>query len=190
LGNGENPGILSHTALGAWALGVWICIVVIGLYAAHGSMPHNSLRLPEESVIRMALLLPEGWKFFTRDPEEPRLRPYSLQNGVWLDASRGPAAVPKYALGLNRLVRTQGVETALLLSAVPDSAWTSCTQDPALCLLQVPATATIRNPSPLPSLCGAIAFAKQKPVPWAWSNRTPQVVMPSQVLRLEVQCGI
>jgi antimicrobial peptide system SdpA family protein len=153
-------------------------------------MPHNSLRLPGESTARVALLLPEGWKFFTRDPEEPRLRPYTLKYGSWLDASRGPSAAPKYAFGLNRLVRTQGVEMALLLSTVPDSAWTPCTRDPVRCLPQVGSTATIRNPSPLPSLCGTIAFAKQKPVPWAWSNRSPPVVMPSRVLRLEVQCDM
>jgi antimicrobial peptide system SdpA family protein len=160
------------------------------LYVALGALPFNPIRPPLLESIRTQLWMPEGWGFFTRNPREDRILLYAFQNETWQSAALSPLGQPRYAMGLDRAPRAQGVEMALLL-AVPalQKSWTSCRVDPVRCLSQQSTSKkTIKNRSPNPSLCGLIGFVTQAPIPWAWVNSPKPVVMPSNTARVEVVC--
>ena len=59
---------------GVVALGLFLGSALLVTYALHGSMPTNPVNLPMEERIHTSLWAPEGWKFFTRDPQEERAR--------------------------------------------------------------------------------------------------------------------
>src|SRR5262245_22657039 len=172
---------------GAAFLGVMAAFGAAATYAAHGSMPANPLVLPGERALEMRIWAPEGWKFFTRPPQEEEPAVFMRgASGAWTDAALGPNGEPRNAFGMDRRGRAQGVEIGLLLIEIPKSAWVECDVAPSACIDRGPPV-VLKNVSPVPSLCGHVALAMQKPVPWAWS-RSGRAIMPSRVARLEVQC--
>lgn len=174
--------------LGVFAVGIAGLWAVLALYVVHAALPYNPLRLPYAHALRTQVWAPEGWAFFTRNPREPRPFLYRLDGATWASASLGPHARASNAFGMNRRARAQGVELGLLLEGVPSRSWKRCEEAPLGCLDAAPAAARVANRSPRPSLCGTIGVVRQAPVPWAWARAPKPVVMPSNVIRLEVSC--
>jgi antimicrobial peptide system SdpA family protein len=175
--------------LGLLVLALGAFWAVLFTYAVHGSMPFNPLRLPFENKLQTMRWIPEGWKFFTRDPREEDLLYFVVgTSGVWVSAHRGPHSRPSNALGLNRVSRAQSVEAGLLYSKIPKTLWAQCNGHPVKCLESSPVGKALKNISPRPTLCGTIGLVMQKPVPWAWSHSRDAMNMPSRVIRLEVSC--
>jgi len=179
---------ISLRGLGTFAVGLAAFWAVLALYVVHAALPYNPLQLPYAHALRTQVWAPEGWAFFTRDPREPRPYLYRLEGREWASASLGPHARPSNAFGMNRRARAQGVELGLLLENVSVRSWEKCETEPMGCLGRAPAAARVANGSPRPSLCGTIGVVRQPPVPWAWARAPKPVVMPSNVIRLEVSC--
>jgi antimicrobial peptide system SdpA family protein len=174
--------------IGAVTLLLGAFLATLAVYAVHGSMPTNALPLPGEKAVQTIAWLPEGWKFFTRDPQEPQAFPFVRENGIWHQAwSTGGS--PQYAFGLDRRGRAQGVEIGLLLGGAPRSLFESCKEaDLSGCLQSAATQASVDNIIPNPTLCGDVAIVEQKPMPWAWASEGSKAVMPRQILRIFVRC--
>jgi len=171
-------------ALALGALTLWVAA-----YAAHAALPHNTVRLPggEERGIRS--VLPEGWKFFTRPPQEPRLAIHRRDEGVWRPINAEANAEPRHLFGLRRAARAQPMEAASLLGGVAATAWRKCEVAPERCLDEAALAAEAENQSRTPTLCGDLGFVRQPPVPWAWARRLGPVTMHSKVVRVRVRCS-
>ncbi len=180
-------------ALGVFVLLVGLVWVTIAGLTLFWRLPLNpvSIDLGKYGPVKTVAagirgVMPQGWAFFTRSPREPDLFPFVKRGGRWVRASRGPHSHPAHAFGLNRISRSQAIESALLLRPVPATAWQGCRQLPEACLEKLARTLPLANVSPRPTLCGTVGFARQQPIPWAWSRSA--VTMPSRVVRLEVNC--
>lgn len=172
----------------ALVLGVlWSVVFIVALLPA---LPNNpvalSYNLKTPKVIRTTL--PEGWKFYTRDPREGRYHLYHRPDGRWVSASIGPNARPSNALGINRKGRAQGVEAGILIISVPSEEWIPCSEEISTCLDSISFADTLENISPRPTLCGVVGFAKQEIVPWAWRHSTDQLTLPSHITKVNVLC--
>ena len=173
---------------GALVLAMTAAAVVVGVYATHPAMPHNPVHLPLEQKLGVSIFLPEGWKFFTRDPQEEQyflLRPTA---DGWASPENQSNAGVANLLGARRTGRAMFVELGAITSSIPDWQWTDCKGPPAACLEGVLASVSVNDRSPRPQLCGSLGVVKQRIVPWAWANSAKPIVMPSKVLRLDVQC--
>jgi sporulation delaying protein A len=174
----------------AIALGCISALLVV--YAVHSSLPFNSLRLPYEREVAPGLVkvIPESWKFFTRDPLDQRMLFYGKQaDGSWKPANLGPNGRFSNQLGASRRVRAQGVEAGLLLAAIPPGAWAPCDDEPTACLDRTDALAEVHaNSSPEPSLCGDIGIVLRKPLPWAWAKHPDKHRMPARIAHMRVSC--
>ncbi len=187
----SSPARLDHPdlrRLGVLALAMGFAWTMVCLYAVHAGMRFNPVRLPFEDRIRVPLWIPEGWAFFTRDPREADLFVFSRRASGWVNASLGPHSRPSNAFGLNRASRAQAIESGMLIGRLPKSAWRDCKGEPSACLDAAPVQALVSNSAGRPTLCGSIGFVLQKPLPWAWSRSRHKTIMPSQVMRLEIQC--
>jgi antimicrobial peptide system SdpA family protein len=175
--------------LGAHLLGMFGAWIALAAYAIHASMPFNPITLPFEAEHKTALIevLPEGWRFFTRNPQEEQVIPLVLIDGTWRPAS-APSSSARNLFGLNRAGRAQSVELGLLLEQMqPKDRWAPCDGSPAECLSRAPVATHLANPSRAPTMCGDMGFVAQRPVPWAWSaNRNLE--MPAKVVRVAVKC--
>lgn len=160
-------------------------------YAVHIRLPTNVIELPLERELRVAAVVfaPEGWAFFTKDPREPFLIPYSLSSdGAWRPAAVGSYDEPQHLFGADRSPRAQGVEMGLLSSQISPSSWASCDERVETCLAHATAWLVANNPSPRPTLCGRVALTRQEPLPWAWASARAVTTMPSTFVLVEIRC--
>lgn len=176
----QNLGLFVFVLGGLWS--------ALALYAVYPALPYNPAEIPLAEAGTPFIWLPQGWAFFTRDPREPRMLVYAQENHTWRSGLIGPHASPRNLFGMNRASKAQGVEIGGLFTAVKDSAWTACEDDVPTCLDAVPVTTTVTNIAPRPTLCGTVGLARQKPVPWAWSKSRDEIIMPSEILKIEVSC--
>jgi antimicrobial peptide system SdpA family protein len=179
---------LSQRAAGALLAGMVALAAVGGLYAVHVPMPHNPIHLPYEKKVPVVQFLPEGWKFFTRDPQEEEILLYERAGGAWVRAKNIPNGRAENLFGGSRRGRASAIELGRITGGLPRSSWQDCSDDPAKCLDRLASPRKIKNDNGKPQICGAVGVALQKPVPWAWATSKRSVTMPSRVALLEIQC--
>ncbi len=173
--------------LGLLAVVAGIAVGVLAVFATIGSAPPTAIGLPTEARQVIHGLLPEGWAFFTLNPQTPVVQMFKEEGNAWHGVRRHGALNPSELFGLNRLSREQGLEAGILVGAIPSKAWLQCTATPQTCLSHIPSELSVTDPVPQPTLCGSIGLASQAPAPWAWAN-LPDVVMPSSVAHVTVTC--
>lgn len=166
----------------------WLILVLYGLQAA---LPTNPLALPaQRELVKVARqLMPEGWSFFTRNPQEADILIFKRRiRGGWKPEQIRRYAHLKHAFGWSRRPRAQGLELGFITTSLKGEDWQPC-KALADCLhASSPTVITIPNPSPIPTLCGNLAMVSASPVPWAWARTMGQFHHPERVVFLSIQC--
>ena len=144
--------------------------------------------MPAAVQTRMLALLPEGWKFFTRDPQEPQIKLYTLTGDGLGRELHFQNATASNDFGFSRRGRIFAIGLSSALGRVPAAAWAPCHQGPIECGKPLP-TVVIEldkaRPAEryLPTNRDLIVYVA-KPVPWAWSRSPHEVHMPGRVVHL------
>jgi len=186
---GGGRGAPAPSAIGAFSLLLLLGWGAVFAYSVHGALPTNPIKLPMEQSVYAQVFMPQGWKFFTRDPREEEIGAFVRRpDGRWVSALRGPNGSPSNLFGLSRATRAQGIELGLISTAANRLTWQECKERLTVCVEKAPLAADVKNPTPDPTLCGEIGLTLQPPVPWAWSGARRKVTMPSKALRVNVQC--
>lgn len=159
-------------------------VFVVLLFAPHSPItPTVSVRM------KLVSFIPQGWNFFTRDPQETR---NWLFRGDDTLASLDPVALRGNGLFsfAQRSWRVRTMEMGRLLAATPLDAWKDCKAKSArLCAKAAPTAAfRIVNPMRVKSLCGPLVVVQRRMTPWALFARGQQPSLPGKVARLEVSC--
>lgn len=157
------------------------------------ALPHSAWETATEPVAvkEMRELLPQGWAFFTRDAQEPRVSVYRYVDGQWTSAEAPPNNSPRYWFGLNRGARPHASEVGFISAGVAGTDWAECGRgDHVACLASlapVPGL-VVENSGTRPTVCGTVGLVVQDPVPWAWRNSDEPVRMPLSGVVVEVTC--
>jgi antimicrobial peptide system SdpA family protein len=175
--------------LGLLLIGLAACWCIVLLYVIHPALPFNALKLPAASDVNVSVWVPEGWRFFTRNPREDQTLLYRRQgDGAWASASLGPNMRVSNLLGFGRRARAQGIELGVLIYNQPKTIWAPCEEEPDRCLERTTNVIAVRNRSPEPTLCGSVGVVMQNVVPWGWAISGEKFTMPSKVARFDIQC--
>jgi sporulation delaying protein A len=181
-GVAEHPWLFRLPFLAGWS--------ILALALLVGTLASHPVRLPASVKTRMLALLPEGWKFFTRDPQEPQIKLYAVTDGDSWQELHYQNATPTNDFGFSRRGRIFAIGLTSALGRVPASAWVACRQDPIKC--GEPLSAMVialdrARPAEqyLPTDRDLIVYIA-KPVPWAWSRSRHEVHMPGRVVRLRL----
>jgi antimicrobial peptide system SdpA family protein len=180
------PEKASLIRLGTWALVLILAWSTLLIYVVGSRLSINPVRPWRQDVVRIRRLVPQGWAFFTRDPQASRMFPFGRQRR-WRSVSLGPHALPSNIFGLSMRHRAQRFEMAILVRQIPQEAWRPCDESPVACLESAPKVA-VRNTFPRKTLCGDVGLVRQKPLPWSRHASSQTVIMPSTVARLEAAC--
>ncbi|MGW5350923.1 SdpA family antimicrobial peptide system protein [Streptomyces sp. NPDC004031] len=170
----------------AWIAGTAAVCAVVVLYAAQSQVPKNVVQLPGQDSVRPAAIavLPQGWAFFTKSARSSEYEPFRWDGSSWTSASLGRHSEH----GFDRVSRSQGIETALLLHEAGRAAPTPCAQASLQdCLKKARVEAAVVNRTPGATLCGRIAVVAQTPTPFAWRDLLPARTPQSAVV-LDVAC--
>jgi antimicrobial peptide system SdpA family protein len=173
-------------------------IAVVVLFAGfwlsiYSVLPQNVLSRStrDPALIQYHVIWPQGWGFFTKNPESVTVDAYAVQDGkVATSLLRTPQGLPQNSFGLSRTQRAQGPEIANLDAALPKSAWVSCTPGQADCLSKATARKPVDvvNSSPLHSVCGDVILASEKPVPWAFRDQVSTSFTVTSAAHAHVTC--
>lgn len=168
-------------------VGFWV--VLFG-YSIHRALPYNPIHPPFQDRLYVNLLMPQGWKFFTRNPREEDLKIFKKDgDDKWSDALIGPNGSAGNYFGLKRDMRAQGIEMGILMASLDKDIWQTCAEKPEICVSSAPIRAELENVDKNPTLCGELGLVLQEPVPWAWSRAKKEVIIPSKFVRISVLCA-
>lgn len=164
----RHPASVSQRIVGSFASVVFV--VVTGL----SSVPNLAVDQTGKGLLEkyVKTTLPQGWGFFTKSGKDPIIVPYGISGNQTHSISTSPVGQPKYAFGLSRTGRAQGIELGLLLKYL-DNTWKPCdsrNSDKCLERADREPTQTIQNISPHPSVCGEVIFLETEPVPFHFRN--------------------
>ncbi|HEX3790352.1 MAG TPA: SdpA family antimicrobial peptide system protein [Pseudonocardiaceae bacterium] len=175
---------------GLWFL-VTAALLVVGIaYVALCAVPPTAVGTPS-SARTVAAFLPEGWAFFTKSPQSAVQTPWTDTGAGWRSASIGSNSSPANGFGISRAVRSQNVELGRLYEETASAklAWTNCGPgDVVHCVAAAAVAGTVHNGVSDPTLCGDVAISETTPLPWAWSQRYTQQIMPTRVMKVRVTC--
>jgi antimicrobial peptide system SdpA family protein len=158
-------------------------------YSIHAALPFNPVNLPLVKTLRVRIFMPQGWKFFTRNPREEQIKALSKDSeGKWQSALIGANASVANLFGLRRNSRAQGIELGLIVTSLKKNQWVECKDRLDICAEKTCNVGHVANTSPNPTFCGEAVLIKQSPVPWAWSRAKRPVIMPSKCVRVNVSC--
>lgn len=183
---------VESAAILAWvSLTVGACLLV-----AVSLLPYSPLRssfsfLDEESVTK---IVPQGWGFFTKDPQEVRVHYFSqVDDGSWINADIANSD-SENLFGASRVARLRGIEYGTLISENQTriaNGWSSC----SAAELQECARRTgeikpipVENSYPVQTLCGRIVVLQQAPNAWAYHQFGFENGNPIETLSLDIDC--
>lgn len=187
----ENGRLLHPRAFAAACL----ALIVLGGTLAISiflSLPSNVLSSRDGSTLRAvaAEVMPQGWSFFTKPPNDPEVVPYLVRSdGSLAYASQFPNAAPENLFGISRVQRAQGPEMAFL--ANHGTEWHTCTAGAEPDCRRLAADSPgdpVENTAPSPTLCGRVVLVETRPVPWAYRNEYSGWRLDSRATGLDVTC--
>ncbi len=155
------------------------------------SLPSNALSTRDGGAVRTAVatLFPQGWAFFTRDPDSESIVAYAVQDDVLVSAMTTPQTRGSNWLGLSRGQRAQGPELAFTAAGSGTEAGSDCAGWLSECAPAYLSLAPVpySNTSPIQTICGDIVLVRQEAPPWSFraAGEGPRV---SFGQHLDVQC--
>lgn len=165
-------------------------IAVLGAYLLNTRLGGQAIvELPAGAEVgaELSRLMPQGWAFFTKPTTSATPVGFERQQGDWVVVAGLPNAQWRFALGLDRSGRRQGVEMASVLDGIGKSAWTACRGRPMERCVRQSRVRNATNPLDHPTLCGETVLAGVKPVPWQWRQLRQQTTFVSEVVRLDIR---
>jgi len=161
-----------------------LCFLCLGMV-----LPQSALHLSKTQGQRVSRFFPQGRKFFTKDPLSADFLVYRRQSPqTWVSIAAPSMGSRENLWGADRIIRTQGLELAMLLADAGDALrWTECDDTVDTCASGAAEGPLVDNHAPIPTLCGDVAVTRERPVPWAWRHLRSR--MPYTIARVRVRCS-
>lgn len=154
--------------------GVIAVLAMAGL-ALLGSAPSNVLvqDAGKGPSALPAILMPQGWGFFTRDAREASLSVWKKDGEVWKELEATTETDARYAFGANRTARMIGVDLDFISESLEDGNWVECEPGGTPACISKAAEGKSVALAPIDRrLCGSLAIVRSWPVPWSYSPFT------------------
>ena len=149
-----------------WVTASLVALALLTTVAA--AFPANVLK-PSNSgaLILVSKLAPQGWAFFTKDPQDVELVAYAPTSHGLNSLQTTPQSRVENAWGITRAQRAQGPEIAALSNELT---WMECVpgEVPEACVDTEATFEPVLSPVPHPSLCGKVLVVQEKPVAWSF----------------------
>jgi uncharacterized protein yitP len=150
-----------------------VAIVLFSLF------PYSPLRYQYRFINDEALtmVVPQGWGFFTKDPQEPRVHYFVKDSNENWKKNDVANSDPKNLYGLSRLARLRGVEYGTIIDdnkSVIFGKWERCNHtDISSCITAFDKKnpIAIKNTYPIKTFCGKMIVIEQKPNSWAYYSK-------------------
>ena len=165
-------------------IGLSIFWVVIIFYIGMASVPFNPLSIPKIKNIDIALLIPEGWGFFTKNPKESTIVFFTKNTrSQWITFTKSNSD-KEFLYGLSRKNRRILAESSNILKSINDTCWLK--RESEVLNFSTLQTLLVKNSFKKPIIKGDFIVVKQERLPWAWSRNYLSINMPYEIIRIQV----
>jgi antimicrobial peptide system SdpA family protein len=167
-----------------WKISVWTAWILLSYFTIRS---HNSTdyHIKYEMKKNLTFLWPQGWGFFTRDPQEAIISAYKLENGELTMLTVKNSSLENY-LGFSRNTRFVTRELATILGSLPKDRWKTGKGD---FKNQIPAkpdtTVTVKENFRF-FQDGDYVFCQHNIIPLAWANMHQEKYQPYLILRVRI----
>jgi len=168
-------------------------LAVFFLASVFVAMPKTVLTTNAVEQVRPVVngFWPQGWGFFTKDPDSVALGVYAeADDHTFASVLTTPQGRPSNLFGLSRASRAQGTELAILSHYMDEANWLDCTGANDACLREALAAdpVAIDNNSPVPTVCGGVILTVEKPRPWSYRNLVGDRYRIQRSAHIEARC--
>lgn len=182
----------NESGLTVYSLALWSILASVAFMILSWSVPYNSarIRIPYESKVIGKFILPQGWSFFTRDPQEDQLLLYKKgEGGYSIENIRNTSY--RNGFGTKKLFIVQSIELGTLAQKIGPKDWVKCSGNKEACFSRLDSLpiVAIKNDMINKVICGEYFMVRTPPVPWAWAQQEKEISMDSEIVKVEVQCG-
>jgi antimicrobial peptide system SdpA family protein len=172
-------------------LSTLVILVSLFVYSVVVALPKTVLTTQVDvgEKTRVGQVFPQGWSFFTRDPQSTALVLLSDEPDDAVRVDGLPQTLPRNAFGLTRNQRSQDTEKAAYANDALE--WVECggmLADACLGLARDAAAERVAAVPGDPNFCGKFLLAAQKPVPFLFREHTEQDVLVERVAHVDVDC--
>ncbi|MBS1572100.1 MAG: SdpA family antimicrobial peptide system protein [Bacteroidetes bacterium] len=160
-------------------------------YVMVGSLPGATISISKKHKIQTVSIVPEGWAFFTKDPQDEDYilfsktndKPPTYKNEIL------PTSSPKNIFGFNRVSRLKSQELGSAVHLIRDSLWVeikgSLQANDSLIQKLKPKLLPINSKHPY--LNGIYIIQKISPIPWAWAKHFKEGFRKSKICKIVFQ---
>jgi antimicrobial peptide system SdpA family protein len=171
-------------------------LAIAGLASVGASLPSNIVWGRTQLLgmrAELNMIAGQNFAFFTRSPESDQVGAYRVNPDETVGDSLlvTPQNKAGNLLGLSRTQRAQGPEIALLVNAIPNSAWLDCGElDRKACLdgVRRQSTVFLRDTSRVPTLCGRVALTVEATTSWAYRHLTGTRYTIQRIAGASIEC--
>jgi antimicrobial peptide system SdpA family protein len=159
---------------------VWLFWGVIVFSLVASFMPDPPVRTSKSTITILRKILPQGWAFFTKDPQESFMLLYKLQCSgdsiTHIKEFTYKSASLANSLGFSRKARLVGGEVGVIASSLPKSGWRDGI-GPVSNIKRYSIKSQL-NKDLLLVPEGTYMLVQRRPIPWAWFNRDQEKHQP------------
>ncbi|NOS55524.1 MAG: SdpA family antimicrobial peptide system protein [Cyclobacteriaceae bacterium] len=166
---------------------LWLLFIAFtfSAVAPYNTTSYKFLNKRESLIFRS--FFPEGFGFFTRDPNEEFPLLYKEVNDSLVLLTKANSSSSNL-FGLKRTQRSVFGEMGSIISEIPSEDWTKCATTLKECLSSKKIKVVeISNTRINTNFCGTYFITTKKPVPWAW-RETFKGEMPQRFVKLIIRC--
>ncbi|WP_419744153.1 SdpA family antimicrobial peptide system protein (plasmid) [Macrococcoides bohemicum] len=173
--------------IGVTSILVGSIFILAMLFSIFVALPNNPISSKLKLKDYISMIYPQQWGFYSKDTRDENF--LILNSKTYKNGADWPNNIPSNLFGINRKGRAQGTEMGVISSSIPNEKWEKCDSEYQKCIENNKENVyKIKNYTPKPQLCGNLTFIKKPPVPWAWKRNNKDIVMPSQIVRLDIVC--
>ena len=155
------------------------------------SIPESTINISKTSKVNLANILPQGWAFFTRNPQEENVYIYNYEKIKHNEIEQLILHTGSIfnLFGFNRKSRLQSQDLGYIVANLPDTAWTTIKGDfnSNLGTILGVKVFQISTAFKYPYFQGYFLLQKKYPIPWAWYRNFDNRNQVSKIAIINVQ---
>lgn len=141
--------------------------------------------LSEKTKTQFYTLFPEGWSFFTRNPREPLLEVYKIDNGKLISMPLSNSSMIN-SFGFSRKSRVKGFEASTIISEIPSNLWKENKGNNYIKDINDNFVNVKYKKSNHYFNKGKYLFVLKDPIPWAWASKSQDKYAPYSAIKINI----
>jgi len=159
------------------------------------SMPYNPINALGHNK-EVVQFLPQGWAFFTRNPQEAQIQLYQKSPDAKWEKIHHYHSNPSNLIGLDRDMSRLLMEITYIFNDIDRSCFYDCESNNQYATIALDCPALFSDPLEFnnifnaPLFCGEYLLTSQKTIPWAWTHNRKKIMMPNKSILLNIRCDL